>query len=589
MDSRWSSTTKLVILAIVLLVGLWILLQFGQAIPPLLVAAILAYLLKPAVDWLIRQTGWSQGFATAAVIFLALGLLVLAPVLATPGIANIISNVRIDVDALQPLLDRISQETIHIGFIELDGADLSVRLMEGLQSLITPFASSALQIVSSVAASLVWIVFVVVVVFWLLKDSHKLRLWFLGYVPGSQRTEFASLSGEIGRIWDAFFRGELVLGVIVGTLVGVSMTILGLPSAFMLGLIAGIMEFIPTIGPPLAAIPAVLTALFIGSSWLHINPLVLAIIVIGVYLVIFQVEQIYLLPRIVGRRVRLHPGVVFVGTIVGAVQIGLLGVLIAAPVIATSRVLGDYIYRKLLDLDPFPAGSIMAAEERKKGDRLTATPILAILFDLDGTLADTDDMMIEKLAGRLRSLNRLFPGDDPRPFIRHLLILTEGPLNWLLSQLDRLSLDDDVFRFNRWMRETLGMARPEALQLIPNVDVTLTQLHQQYRLGLVTTRGRATAVQFLDHHGLTHLFDTIVAADDVRRLKPHPEPVEKAAANLGLEPDSCLMVGDTTVDVRSAQAAGARSVAVLCGFGAERELRDADLIIPSTTALTNYL
>ena len=87
---------------------------------------------------------------------------------------------------------------------------------------------------------------------------------------------------------------------------------------------------------------------------------------------------------------------------------------------------------------------------------------------------------------------------------------------------------------------------------------------------------RATAVHFLEQHGLTQLFDTVVASDDVRRLKPHPEPVQLAAANLGLEPAACVMVGDTTVDIHAAHAAGARSVAVLCGFGSERELSDAD-------------
>ena len=589
MDSRWSSTTKLVILAIVLLAGVWVLVQFGQAFPPLLIAAILAYLLKPAVDWLVRRTGWSQGFASAAVIFLALSLILLAPVLATPGLASIISSIRLDVDSLQPLLDRISQDTIQIGLIQIDGNELSAQVVQGLQNLVTPFASSAIQIVSGVATSLIWIIFVVVVVFWLLKDSSKLRLWFLGYVPLSQNQEVARLSSEIGRIWDAFFRGELVLGLIVGTMVGTSMAVMGLPNAFLLGLIAGIMEFIPTIGPPIAAIPAILTALFIGSSWLNLSPLVLTLIVIGIYLVIFQFEQIYLLPRIVGRRVRLHPGIVFVGTIIGAVQIGLLGVLIAAPVIATSRALGDYIYRKMLDLDPFPPETADDRQARRRGASLATTPIAAILFDLDGTLADTDDMTVDSIVARLGGLRRLFPGHDPRPFVRHLLILLEGPVNWLLSQFDRLSLDDDLFRLNRWLRQTRGLAKATDLHLIPDVDVTLAQLHQQYRLGLVTTRERATAVHFLEQHGLTQLFDTIVASDDVRRLKPHPEPVQLAAANLGLEPAACVMVGDTTVDIHAAHAAGARSVAVLCGFGSERELRDADLVIPSTTALTNYL
>ena len=326
MDSRWSSTTKLFVLIAILVVGAWLLAQLSVIIPPLLAAGILAFLLKPMADWIVHRTGWSRGFASALTIFLVMVLLlVLTPLILTPGIASIVANINLDSSSLEPLLQRLSDSEIVIGPFQLAGEDLASQIGQGLQTLAAPFATGAIQIVSGVATSLLWLIFVVVVVFWLLKDSAKLYRWAFEFAPASHREEMILLGREMGRIWGGFFRGELVLALIVGALVSVSMMLLGLPNALLLGLLAGIAEFVPTIGPPLASIPALLTAYFMGSDWWPFEPLTLTIIVAIVYVVIFQVEQVYLLPRIVGRRVRLHPGVVFVGAIVGAIQLGRVG------------------------------------------------------------------------------------------------------------------------------------------------------------------------------------------------------------------------------------------------------------------------
>jgi phosphoglycolate phosphatase-like HAD superfamily hydrolase len=89
--------------------------------------------------------------------------------------------------------------------------------------------------------------------------------------------------------------------------------------------------------------------------------------------------------------------------------------------------------------------------------------------------------------------------------------------------------------------------------------------------------------------GLIDLFDVIVTRDDVRRLKPHPEPVLQAMEKLEAEADRCVMVGDTSVDVLAARAAGINSIAVLCGFGQRQDLKDADILLDSTTDLTQRL
>ena len=591
MDTRWSSTAKLLVIISLLVIGVWLLALFNQAIIPLLIAFILAYLLKPPTDWLVEGTGWPRGFAILIVFLILIFILVMLPVLATPGVVSLVSRISIDAQTFVPMLDRLGAEVIEIGplVFNFDLGDLAQQAVEGLQTLITPFASGAFLVIAGVANSVLWIVFIVVVTFWLLKDSYKFEGWVLSLLPQAYRGEFTQLFRELGLIWGSFFRGELVLALTVGTLVGISMWILGVDNALLLAFIAGLMEFVPTLGPIIAAIPALIIAWFGGSSWLPINNLALTVIVAITYIVIFQVEQLYLLPRILGRRVRLHPGVVFVGTIIGAVQFGIIGVLLAAPVIASVRLFASYIYRKLLDLEPFtdlPGADPLSLEFR---GMVRGQPVAAVLFDLDGTLINSDDDAVKRIAAGFGPLQRLFPGGDAQPFVRHLLMLGEGPINWLITQFDRLNLDDEAFRLNNWLRHALGQVRPSEMTLIPGVDDTLRTLAQSYPLAIVTTRSRASTQEFLDMFDLNDLFAVVVTRDDVQRLKPHPEPVLQAVEKLGQVVEGCVMVGDTSVDVQAARAAGTSMVAVLCGFGQYQDLKDADVILDSTVELGKWL
>ena len=103
----------------------------------------------------------------------------------------------------------------------------------------------------------------------------------------------------------------------------------------------------------------------------------------------------------------------------------------------------------------------------------------------------------------------------------------------------------------------------------------IESLSRTYRLGLVTTNSKEEAEAFLEENGIRDYFGVVVARSSVARLKPHPEPILFAAARLEVAPGECLMVGDTTPDMRSAVAAGAFPVGVLCGFGTREELQKA--------------
>jgi phosphoglycolate phosphatase-like HAD superfamily hydrolase len=197
--------------------------------------------------------------------------------------------------------------------------------------------------------------------------------------------------------------------------------------------------------------------------------------------------------------------------------------------------------------------------------------IEAILFDLDGTLMDTDDQAVEKLARQLERLR--FP--RPHQVARRIIMASETPGNLMMTVVDLLGMDAPLMAFTNRLRRWRGLHTEPDFRIIAGVEEMLARLGDRYRLGVVSTRGRAEAEAFLKQHQLHNTFEIVVTRESTWRLKPHPAPIQHAARLLGVPAERCAMVGDTTVDMRSARRAGAWAVAVLCGFGEREELERA--------------
>ena len=230
-------------------------------------------------------------------------------------------------------------------------------------------------------------------------------------------------------------------------------------------------------------------------------------------------------------------------------------------------------------------------EAKSNNMSLDKSRIRALCFDVDGTLSDTDDQFVEKLTKLLRRVGFLFPSRDPKPFARKLVMKTESPGNFVFGIPDRLGLDDEmaslgdaVYRFG------LGKG-PKLFKLVPGVKEMLIQLSDHYPMAVVSARGGRSTGWFLDQFELRPLFKCIATAQTCEHTKPYPDPIEWAAEQMDVSPAECLMIGDTTVDILAAKAAGAQSIAVLCGFGECEELTEAgaDLILKETSLLTHIL
>jgi predicted PurR-regulated permease PerM len=179
---------------------------------------------------------------------------------------------------------------------------------------------------------------ITIIPFWtyfLLRDYDKLRDSMYATLPSGIRADARSLMRLLDRIIGGYLRGQVLLMIVVGVMTAAGMGAIGVQYALVLGVIAGVLEVVPNIGPTLAAVPAILVALT-RSPWLALGAA-------GVARVVQMIENSFIVPRVLGDSVGLHPAVMMVMLVVGAEIAGLPG-LILAPIL--TAVLRD-VYRYL--------------------------------------------------------------------------------------------------------------------------------------------------------------------------------------------------------------------------------------------------
>jgi predicted PurR-regulated permease PerM len=383
-------------------------------LPFILVAAILAFLLNPVVIFFRDKLRMPHWLAVILTYILLIVILLLVPLIATPAIVNAVTAIDIDiVDFLVKTSSSLQQSLQDIRYVEIlrFQLDLSPVVDPALETLagvvpqaLIPSAQqiynsipSAVELATGVASTVVgtvlWailaFVFTLIYAIYISLDFPQFGHTFWELVPDPYRAEYRRLWYEVRSVWAAFFRGQLILGLTVGMLVAIGDTALGVPGALVLGILAGLLEALPNIGPVLAAVPAVILALLQGSSVLSVSNVVFALIVVAFYFVVQQLENNIIVPRIIGQAVELPPIVVMAGVVVGASVGGILGAFMAVPVMATGRVVAQYAYNKLLGRPPFPKRiGRYAAEEERRSDVLPSPTSTSLVRRWERALKD---------------------------------------------------------------------------------------------------------------------------------------------------------------------------------------------------------
>lgn len=377
MSKPWSPQAKrLIATGIIVFWGL-VLYRVRSVIVPLALAILLAYILNPLVG-LLRKLRLSRTGATIIIYLLLILVLVATLSILVPPLVQELVSIDVDFAAILAGLRQliIRYQTVEFLGFSIDLYRVFLDIQGELAALVGSLASQSVTIVRGAASSALWGIFILIISFYLLKDANRVFSYLEGLVPPEYREEWNQLMEEIGDTWDSFLRGQIILSSAVGGITAVTMWIVGVQNALLLGILAGILEIIPNLGPTLAAVPAVALALFLGSEHLALSSGWFALLVAGLYVAIQQVENNFLVPRIIGRSVNLHPMVVIVGAIGGAMLGGILGIFLAAPVLGSARILGGYLYRKLLQKDEVSAQLAlplegMSSEEKRETEKVS--------------------------------------------------------------------------------------------------------------------------------------------------------------------------------------------------------------------------
>jgi N-acetyl-D-muramate 6-phosphate phosphatase len=222
---------------------------------------------------------------------------------------------------------------------------------------------------------------------------------------------------------------------------------------------------------------------------------------------------------------------------------------------------------------------------------LDISRICGLCFDVDGTLRDTDNRLAEQICTWLRPFRFLIGKNDLPTLSRRLVMAIENPGNYLHSLTDRLGIDSTLDAVENLVYRMGLFQNTDDYLIIPGTHQMLSQFQQHFQMAVVSARGEAKTLAFLNKFELAPFFSAIATSQTCTHTKPYPDPVLWAAEQMGIPATACLMIGDTVFDIRAGKAAGAQTVGVLCGFGEEAELRraDADIILEQPSDLVDIL
>lgn len=366
----WSSTVKSIVAATLLVLAGLTLYWLRSLVPILALSLLAAYLLAPLIDLLERWLHLRRSLGVTLVYLLILAPVIVAPASFIPSLIAQLRNVELDVQQIVRDLLVWLQKPMHIGNFTFQLEWLYTQVSQALANFVSRLAPGTVTFIFSVAGRFVEGFLVLVFSSYFLIEGPGIVRWLVGVAPPGYEEDFRQLLLQINAVWNGFFRAQLLQALLFGSLVTLVMGALGIRSAVILGLVAGVMEIAPRVGHTMSAIIGTTIVFFEGSAYIRLGEsnFWIALLILGVYMVLNEVDTNYLLPNLIGRRVHLSPMVILFGIVAGAVMGGVLGVVLATPVIGTLRVLVRYLYTKLFDLptalplpeEPLPRRSLLA-------------------------------------------------------------------------------------------------------------------------------------------------------------------------------------------------------------------------------------
>jgi predicted PurR-regulated permease PerM len=361
-----SAAWRVVMRAILLVFALMLLFALVRELRAVLLQLALAVLLAAAANPLVeglttsahaRQWRWrpNRGLATLLVFVGAALLLVLGGVVVMATVAPDLSALATSAPTYVARTETAIQDLLASNpelAARVSGALPSVQDLLGGAVTVLGQASRLVGVATGLFSGLLYFVFTLILALYLTIDGERIRRYIIQFMPFDRQDQALQVTERIGTRLGAWARGEALLGAIIGLMTWIAALLLGLPYAGALALIAAVGELVPNLGPIIAAIPLIVVG-FLSSPQQGVLALVVAV-------VIQQLENNLIVPRVMARAVDLHPVAVMLAILSGGELLGIQGALLAVPLVASLSVVVDEVQcerlQRRLDTARSPSG-----------------------------------------------------------------------------------------------------------------------------------------------------------------------------------------------------------------------------------------
>jgi predicted PurR-regulated permease PerM len=380
-EASWAQTRvilRIIIIVLIVAVTIWLLIKLTGVILLLVLSIFFAYFVSPLVEFLSRpirigrrQVVMPRALAIALSYLIIIGVIVAGIYILAPRLGSQFPEFTEQARAYWTAVGAKTQ-----GFVEYFRAHrMPGHILDAINGAIPTMIDRVGQTVSAVLTGMVgwlayipWLVLIPVLSFFLLKDAETFRRSALQMLPrGRWRWRGDEFFQDINSTLAAYIRAQLTACVFIGVICALGFTLLGLPSPLVLGLIAGVFEFVPLVGPLLVAVIAAIAALLHGGPFLTLLVLL--------FLAVLRIVQDYVIyPRLIGQGIHLHPLAVIIAILSGAELAGVAGIFLAIPVVAILTVsyrhwLEHRGSEGLADVLESPAAALAANELKLTADK----------------------------------------------------------------------------------------------------------------------------------------------------------------------------------------------------------------------------
>lgn len=374
----WSPTTKLVVGIGLMALFAGIFIQFQTILAPVTMALVTAYLLFPLVDWLSNRTFLSWRGATNLTYIILLLLLISSLTASGVAIANQFSNLiniietfLLDLPTMiddfvgsnpvivVPIINYQINISEYIRNLNIDFLAVSEQALSVIQPALGQAGTILTKVATSAVSTLGWGGFILVVAYMITGEARQGRKYLKRELEG-MTYDIGRMTRELGYIWNAFLRGQMLVFFLSSTTMFILMSILGVRYALGLAILSGFARFVPYIGQFFSTIVNALVAFFLAEgNYLGMEALPYMILVVALAFVHDQIYDSLVIPKLIGFVLGVHPALVLITALILTRWIGVLGLLLAAPILASFQMITSYIIRKMMDQDPWPDAEVI--------------------------------------------------------------------------------------------------------------------------------------------------------------------------------------------------------------------------------------